>query len=185
MVAASSSPSGRLPAVCRQSPWCIKHSSRTQLAAMLPVPLPLDDSCPVQILQTCPIDARHCSPSIVGSYSSTKWLWMNWIVNADLPTPPPPTTTLCILDQKVVESRSRARQHCHDFLWVSAICPPLAYSQFIFPQKLSVHDWRLQILPAVVYSMILAVSVCVFLLGAVLPAEFFALQSRSVDVVFS
>jgi hypothetical protein len=51
------------------------------------------------------------SPSIVGSYSSTKWLWMNWIVRADFPTPasnysnisnrtvekrhkpPPPTTT--------------------------------------------------------------------------------------------
>lgn len=26
-------------------------------------------------------------PSIVGSYSSTKWLWMNWIVKADFPTP--------------------------------------------------------------------------------------------------
>lgn len=26
-------------------------------------------------------------PSIVGSYSSTKWLWMNWMVNADFPTP--------------------------------------------------------------------------------------------------
>lgn len=32
-------------------------------------------------------------PSIVGSYSSTKWLWINWIVRHDLPTPPPPTTT--------------------------------------------------------------------------------------------
>lgn len=26
-------------------------------------------------------------PSIVGSYSSTKCDWMNWIVSADLPTP--------------------------------------------------------------------------------------------------
>jgi hypothetical protein len=26
-------------------------------------------------------------PSMVGSYSSTKWLWMNWMVRADLPTP--------------------------------------------------------------------------------------------------
>lgn len=26
---------------------------------------------------------------MVGSYSSTKWLWMNWIVKADLPTPVP------------------------------------------------------------------------------------------------
>lgn len=48
-------------------------------------------------------------PSIVGSYSSTNWPWMNWMVRADLPTPkcyetqfrristrhspPPPTTT--------------------------------------------------------------------------------------------
>jgi len=32
-------------------------------------------------------------PSIVGSYSSTKWLWMSWMVRQDLPTPPPPTTT--------------------------------------------------------------------------------------------
>jgi hypothetical protein len=50
-------------------------------------------------------------PSMVGSYSSTKWLWINWIVKADFPTPeednvrlkckggqqscepPPPTTT--------------------------------------------------------------------------------------------
>lgn len=24
---------------------------------------------------------------MVGSYSSTKWLWMNWIVSADFPTP--------------------------------------------------------------------------------------------------
>lgn len=33
------------------------------------------------------------SPSIVGSYSSTKWLWTNWRVIALFPTPPPPTTT--------------------------------------------------------------------------------------------
>jgi len=33
------------------------------------------------------------APSIVGSYSSTKWLWMSWMVKQDLPTPPPPTTT--------------------------------------------------------------------------------------------
>jgi hypothetical protein len=33
------------------------------------------------------------SPSIVGSYSSTKWLWMSWMVKQDFPTPPPPTTT--------------------------------------------------------------------------------------------
>ena len=32
-------------------------------------------------------------PSIVGSYSSTKWLWINWMVRQDFPTPPPPTTT--------------------------------------------------------------------------------------------
>jgi hypothetical protein len=30
---------------------------------------------------------------MVGSYSSTKWLWMSWIVKQDFPTPPPPTTT--------------------------------------------------------------------------------------------
>ena len=37
---------------------------------------------------------RHSDvPSIVGSYSSTKWLWINWMVRHDLPTPPPPTTT--------------------------------------------------------------------------------------------
>jgi hypothetical protein len=33
------------------------------------------------------------SPSIVGSYSSTKWLWISWMVKQDFPTPPPPTTT--------------------------------------------------------------------------------------------
>lgn len=33
------------------------------------------------------------TPSIVGSYSSTKWLWISWMVKQDLPTPPPPTTT--------------------------------------------------------------------------------------------
>lgn len=32
-------------------------------------------------------------PSIVGSYSSTKWLWISWMVKQDFPTPPPPTTT--------------------------------------------------------------------------------------------
>lgn len=41
---------------------------------------------------------RHVSPSIttclryessiVGSYSSTKWFWMSWMVRADFPTPP-------------------------------------------------------------------------------------------------
>jgi hypothetical protein len=33
------------------------------------------------------------SPSMVGSYSSTKWLWISWMVRQDFPTPPPPTTT--------------------------------------------------------------------------------------------
>lgn len=36
---------------------------------------------------------RICAPSMVGSYSSTKWDWISWIVRHDLPTPPPPTTT--------------------------------------------------------------------------------------------
>lgn len=31
--------------------------------------------------------------SIVGSYSSTKWFWISWMVNALFPTPPAPTTT--------------------------------------------------------------------------------------------
>lgn len=31
--------------------------------------------------------------SMVGSYSSTKWFWMSWMVSALLPTPPAPTTT--------------------------------------------------------------------------------------------
>ncbi len=31
--------------------------------------------------------------SMVGSYSSTKWFWMSWMVRALLPTPPAPTTT--------------------------------------------------------------------------------------------
>lgn len=31
--------------------------------------------------------------SMVGSYSSTKWFWISWMVSADLPTPPAPTTT--------------------------------------------------------------------------------------------
>jgi len=30
---------------------------------------------------------------MVGSYSSTKWFWMSWMVSALLPTPPAPTTT--------------------------------------------------------------------------------------------
>lgn len=30
---------------------------------------------------------------MVGSYSSTKWFWMSWMVNALFPTPPAPTTT--------------------------------------------------------------------------------------------
>jgi hypothetical protein len=30
---------------------------------------------------------------MVGSYSSTKWLWISWMVKQDFPTPPPPTTT--------------------------------------------------------------------------------------------
>lgn len=34
-----------------------------------------------------------CAPSMVGSYSSTKWLWMSWMVKQLFPTPPPPTTT--------------------------------------------------------------------------------------------
>jgi hypothetical protein len=36
---------------------------------------------------------KRDSPSMVGSYSSTKWLWMSWMVKHDFPTPPPPTTT--------------------------------------------------------------------------------------------
>lgn len=31
--------------------------------------------------------------SMVGSYSSTKWFWMSWMVRALFPTPPAPTTT--------------------------------------------------------------------------------------------
>lgn len=31
--------------------------------------------------------------SMVGSYSSTKWFWISWMVSADFPTPPAPTTT--------------------------------------------------------------------------------------------
>lgn len=34
-----------------------------------------------------------CLTSMVGSYSSTKWFWMSWMVRALLPTPPAPTTT--------------------------------------------------------------------------------------------
>jgi hypothetical protein len=34
-----------------------------------------------------------CAPSMVGSYSSTKWLWISWMVKQLFPTPPPPTTT--------------------------------------------------------------------------------------------
>lgn len=30
---------------------------------------------------------------MVGSYSSTKWLWISWMVKQLFPTPPPPTTT--------------------------------------------------------------------------------------------
>lgn len=38
-------------------------------------------------------DAEESPTSMVGSYSSTKWFWMSWIVSALLPTPPAPTTT--------------------------------------------------------------------------------------------
>lgn len=30
---------------------------------------------------------------MVGSYSSTKWFWISWMVRALFPTPPAPTTT--------------------------------------------------------------------------------------------
>lgn len=38
-------------------------------------------------------DASHRRTSMVGSYSSTKWFWISWMVSALLPTPPAPTTT--------------------------------------------------------------------------------------------
>src|SRR5438094_8427645 len=49
----------------------------------------------VSITQPGQLDsrARERTPSIVGSYSGTKWLWINWMVKHDFPTPPPPTTT--------------------------------------------------------------------------------------------
>lgn len=43
----------------------------------------------INIVLTC---FRYES-SMVGSYSSTKWFCISWIVSADLPTPPAPTTT--------------------------------------------------------------------------------------------
>lgn len=40
-----------------------------------------------------PTEKRDRRTSMVGSYSSTKWFWMSWMVSALLPTPPAPTTT--------------------------------------------------------------------------------------------
>lgn len=50
-------------------------------------------------------ERSSCSPSIVGSYSSTKWLWINWIVKHDFPTPPPPTTTSLYSRRNYIDSR--------------------------------------------------------------------------------
>lgn len=57
--------------------------------------------CYYRPLSTVPLQNPGCLPrrtetrrtSMVGSYSSTKWFWMSWMVSALLPTPPAPTTT--------------------------------------------------------------------------------------------
>ena len=42
---------------------------------------------------------------MVGSYSSTKWLWINWIVNADLPTPS--------RQSRGMEKKGRRKEYLH------------------------------------------------------------------------
>lgn len=62
-------------------------------------------------------DRRLDLPSMVGSYSSTKCDWINCIVRADFPTPPPPTTTSLYSlknwdwEQKVTASWSGGLNH--------------------------------------------------------------------------
>jgi hypothetical protein len=48
---------------------------------------------------------------MVGSYSSTKWLWMSWMVKQLFPTPPPPTTTS-------LYSRRNCDDHGQQMSWV-------------------------------------------------------------------
>lgn len=50
--------------------------------------------CPGLAHSSCQdLDCGARLTSIVGSYSSTKWFWISWMVSALLPTPPAPTTT--------------------------------------------------------------------------------------------
>ncbi len=42
----------------------------------------------------------------MGSYSSTKWLCISWIVRQDFPTPPPPTTTSLYSRRNFIHRRS-------------------------------------------------------------------------------
>lgn len=48
-------------------------------------------------------------PSMVGSYSSSQWLWMNWIVRALLPTAPPPQTTSRYSRRKAADMRASGK----------------------------------------------------------------------------
>ncbi len=47
---------------------------------------------------------------MVGSYSSTKWFWMSWMVSALLPTPPAPTTTS--LYSVIFAAAAHRTHHC-------------------------------------------------------------------------
>lgn len=52
----------------------------------------------------------HFLTSIVGSYSSTKWFWMSWMVSALFPTPPAPTTTslYSVMPEKETNTTTRS-----------------------------------------------------------------------------
>lgn len=54
--------------------------------------------------------AEESHTSMVGSYSSTKWFWMSWMVSALLPTPPAPTTTSLY---SVILAAAAHRTHTH------------------------------------------------------------------------
>lgn len=43
---------------------------------------------------------------MVGSYSSTKWFWISWMVRADFPTPPPPVVNKSSVRPEIAMQRS-------------------------------------------------------------------------------
>lgn len=57
--------------------------------------------------------------SMVGSYSSTKWFWMSWMVSALLPTPPAPTTTS--LYSVMIHLQVKKKQKYNLIIWLSSV----------------------------------------------------------------